>query len=83
MIALGQTAAQRFQSWTLHGLFQPGVLGLAVVIGLFSWFYPARVVRTLVLSLREQEFVEGGAHDGSAGLADHPTAICCPTFQAR
>ena len=40
VIALGQTAAQRFQSWTLHGLFQPGVLGLAVVIGLFSWFYP-------------------------------------------
>ena len=42
VIALGQTAAQRLQSWTLHGLFQPGVLGLAVVIGLFAWFYPAR-----------------------------------------
>ena len=67
VIALGQTAAQRFEYWTLHGVFQPGILALAVVIGLFSWFYPARVVRTLVVSLREQEFVEAahmvGARD--------------------
>ena len=65
VIALGQTAAQRFQSWTLYGLFQQGVLGLAVVIGLFSWFYLARVVRTLVLSLREQEFVEAAHMTGA------------------
>lgn len=65
VIALGQTAAQRLQSWTLYGLFQPGVLGLAVVIGLFAWFYPARVVRTLVLSLREQEFVEAAHMTGA------------------
>jgi len=68
VIALGQTAAQRFAYWTLHGIFQPGILALAVVIGLFSWFYPARVVRTLAVSLREQEFVEAahmvGAGDG-------------------
>jgi peptide/nickel transport system permease protein len=35
------------------------------VIGLFSWFYPARVVRTLVASLREQEFVEAAEMIGS------------------
>ena len=68
VIALGQTAAQRFQAWTMHGIFQPGILALAVVIGLFSWFYPARGVRTLVVSLREQEFVDAarmtGARDG-------------------
>ena len=44
------------------------MLALAIVIGLFCWFYPARVVRTLVVSLREQEFVEAahmvGARDG-------------------
>ena len=38
------------------------------MIGLFTWFYPARVVRTLVVSLRQQEFVEAahmiGARDG-------------------
>jgi ABC-type dipeptide/oligopeptide/nickel transport system permease subunit len=66
VIALGQTAAQRFEYWTLNGLFQPGILALAVVIGLFSWFYPARVVRALVVSLREQEFVEA-AHMVGAG----------------
>jgi peptide/nickel transport system permease protein len=66
VIALGQTAAQRFQYWTLHGIFQPGILALAVVVGLFSWFYPARVVRTLAVSLREQEFVEA-AHMTGAG----------------
>jgi ABC-type dipeptide/oligopeptide/nickel transport system permease subunit len=66
VIALGQTAAQRFEYVTLHGFFEPGIVALAVVIGLFSWFYPARVVRTLVVSLREQEFVEA-AHMTGAG----------------
>jgi peptide/nickel transport system permease protein len=35
------------------------------VIGLFSWFYPARVVRTLVVSLREQEFVDAAHMTGA------------------
>jgi peptide/nickel transport system permease protein len=68
VIALGQTAAQRFEGVTAHGFFEPGVLALSIVIGLFCWFYPARVVRTLVVSLREQEFVQAahmvGARDG-------------------
>ena len=67
VIALGQTAAQRFSAITVRGLFEPGVVALSVVIGLFCWFYPARVVRTLVVSLRDQEFVEAahmiGARD--------------------
>ena len=41
------------------------MVGLAVVIGLFSWFYPARVVRTLVISLREQEFIEAAHMTGA------------------
>jgi peptide/nickel transport system permease protein len=68
VIALGQTAAQRYAAYTLHGFFEPGVLALSIIVGLFCWFYPARVVRTLVVSLREQEFVEAahmiGARDG-------------------
>jgi ABC-type dipeptide/oligopeptide/nickel transport system permease subunit len=68
VIALGQTAAQRYEYWTLHGLLQPGILALAIVIGLFSWFYPARVVRTLVVSLREQEFVEAAHMVGARDL---------------
>lgn len=65
VIALGQTAAQRFEYVTAHGIFEPGVLAIAVVIGLFSWFYPARVVRTLVVSLREQEFVDAAHMTGA------------------
>jgi peptide/nickel transport system permease protein len=65
VIALGQTAAQRFENVTADGLFEPGVLALAVVIGLFCWFYPARVVRTLVASLREQEFMEAAHMTGA------------------
>jgi peptide/nickel transport system permease protein len=65
VIALGQTAAQRFENVTVHGFFEPGIVALAVVIGLFSWFYPARVVRTLVVSLREQEFVEAAQMTGA------------------
>jgi peptide/nickel transport system permease protein len=67
VIALGQTAAQRFAAVTMYGFFEPGVLALSVLIGLFSWFYPARVTRTVVVSLAEQEFVEAahmvGARD--------------------
>jgi peptide/nickel transport system permease protein len=65
VIALGQTAAQRFEQVTVHGVFEQGVFALAVVIGLFSWFYPARVVRTLIVSLREQEFVDAAHMTGA------------------
>jgi ABC-type dipeptide/oligopeptide/nickel transport system permease subunit len=45
-----------------------GVITLIIVFGLFSWFYSARVFRSIVLSLREKEFVEAarmiGASDG-------------------
>jgi ABC-type dipeptide/oligopeptide/nickel transport system permease subunit len=68
VIAIGQTIAMRFESVTLHGIFEPGVLALGIVIGLFSWFYPARVVRSLTISLREYEFVEAARMTGSREL---------------
>ena len=37
-----------------------------MVIGLFTWFYPARIVRAQVLSLREKEFVEAARMVGSS-----------------
>jgi ABC-type dipeptide/oligopeptide/nickel transport system permease subunit len=67
-IAIGQTIATRFESFTLHGLLEPGVLALGVMIGLFSWFYPARVVRALAQSLREYEFVEAARMTGASEL---------------
>jgi ABC-type dipeptide/oligopeptide/nickel transport system permease subunit len=68
VIAIGQTIAARFNNITLHGLFEPGVLGLGVMIGIFSWFYPARVVRALTQALREYEFVEAARMTGSSEL---------------
>ncbi|MBA3841466.1 MAG: ABC transporter permease [Actinobacteria bacterium] len=66
MIALGQTVAARFENVTLHGLLQPGVAGLGLIVGIFCWFYPARLVRALVASLKEQEFVEAARMIGAS-----------------
>ena len=68
LAAIVFTVGPRFGDITLRGLFQPGVLVLIVLIGAFSWFLPARIIRAQVLSLREHEFVEAarmvGAGDG-------------------
>jgi peptide/nickel transport system permease protein len=39
-----------------------------MVIGLFTWFYPARIVRAQVLSLREKEFIEAARMVGSSNF---------------
>jgi peptide/nickel transport system permease protein len=66
LIAMGQTVSDRIDFVTLGGLVDPGVVSLAVVIGVFTWFYPARVVRSLVLSLREREFIEAARAMGAS-----------------
>jgi peptide/nickel transport system permease protein len=68
LIALGATLGDRLDSITLGGLLSPGVFTLTMVIGLFTWFYPARIVRAQVLSLREKEFVEAARMVGSSNL---------------
>ncbi|MDQ2983149.1 MAG: ABC transporter permease [Actinomycetota bacterium] len=68
VIALASTVGQRLNNITLGGLFGKGVLTLVFVIGLFSWFYPARIVRAQVLSLREKEFVEAARMVGASDL---------------
>src|SRR5579864_2793289 len=56
-IALGSTVGPRLNGITL-GFLGKGVLTLVIVISLVSWFYPARIIRAQVLSLREKEFIE-------------------------
>lgn len=68
VIAIGQTIADRFDFLTLRGVFQPGVLSLAAVIGAFTWFYPARIVRAEVMSLRNQDFIEAARTSGASEL---------------
>jgi peptide/nickel transport system permease protein len=65
VIAIGQTIAERLEKVTLHGVLAPGVVALGATIGIFSWFYPARVVRALTASLREHEFVEAARMTGA------------------
>jgi len=64
VIALASTAGQRLNGITL-GFLAPGAVTLIIVIGIFGWFYPARIVRAQVLSLREKEFVEAARMIGT------------------
>jgi peptide/nickel transport system permease protein len=57
-IALGVTVSDRFSRYTAAGIFEPGVLSLAVFLGVFIWPYPARLARVQVLEIRERPFVE-------------------------
>lgn len=66
LVAIGYTVGPRFSDVTVRGLFQPGVLVLIVLIGVFSWFLPARTIRAQVLGLREQEFVEAARMTGAS-----------------
>jgi len=64
LILVGATLGPRLYGITL-GLLQPGVFSLVVVIGLFTWFYPARIVRAEVAALKEREFVESARMVGA------------------
>jgi peptide/nickel transport system permease protein len=64
VIALASTVGPRLDSVTL-GVFPPGVLTLVAIFSMFGWFFPARVFRAQVLSLREKEFVEAASMTGA------------------
>jgi peptide/nickel transport system permease protein len=68
VIAIGFVLSDRLQRITLGGHLAHGVISLIVVIGLFSWFYPARVVRAQVLTLRRSEFVEAARMVGGSSF---------------
>jgi len=48
------------------GFLAPGVFTLALIFTVFGWFYPARIIRGIVLSLREKEFVEAARMTGAS-----------------
>ncbi len=66
LVALGWSIRDRLDNVTLHHAFGPGVLALTLLIGLFSWFYPARIVRATVLTLRRQDFIEAARMVGAS-----------------
>jgi peptide/nickel transport system permease protein len=66
LIMIGSTSiGGGLDNMTLGGLLNRGVLSLALVIGAFTWFYPARLVRTQILALRQREFVEAAEMIGA------------------
>ena len=65
IIALASTIGSRLDNVTL-GVFPQGVITLVLVFTVFGWFYPARIIRAQVLSLREKEFVEAARMIGAS-----------------
>jgi ABC-type dipeptide/oligopeptide/nickel transport system permease subunit len=48
------------------GFLAHGVFTIALIFSVFGWFYPARIIRGVVLSLREKEFVEAARMTGAS-----------------
>jgi len=65
IIALASTIGSRLDNVTL-GVFGRGVITLVLVFWVFGWFYPARIIRAQVLSLREKEFIEAALMTGAS-----------------
>ena len=66
IIALAATIGERLNNITIFGLFGKGVVTLVLVFTVFGWFYPARIMRGVVFSLREKEFVEAARMTGAS-----------------
>jgi peptide/nickel transport system permease protein len=66
VIALASTAGERLDKITFGGAVGEGVVTLVLVFGLLGWFYSARVMRSVALSIREKEFVEAARMVGAS-----------------
>ena len=67
-VALASTAGSRLNSVTFGGLLGEGVVTLVLIFTIFGWFYPARIIRAKVFSLREKEFVEAAQMTGASDM---------------
>jgi len=65
IIALASTVGDSLNNITF-GIFGRGVFTLFLIFSIFGWFYPARIIRAVVLSLREKEFIEAARMTGSS-----------------
>lgn len=65
LVMVGSLFSYGLTRWTFGGLLNQGVFQLILIIGAFTWFYPARIVRTQVQALRRREFVEAAQMVGA------------------
>lgn len=67
LLGLGLGAACSVRG-CVKGLVQPGLATIIFIISIATWPYVGRIVRGLVLSLREREFVEAARALGASDL---------------
>jgi peptide/nickel transport system permease protein len=65
LVMIGSIFSRGLTDWTFQGLINQGVFQLILIIGAFTWFYPARIVRSQIMSLRHKEFVEAAQMVGA------------------
>jgi peptide/nickel transport system permease protein len=68
IVALASTIGDSLNNITFGGIFGRGVFNLFLILSLFGWFYSCRIMRSVVLSLREKEFVEAARMVGASDL---------------
>ena len=70
LIILAKMLSGRVPNFTFLGRsFSGSVVVIVVVIGITSWMYLARIVRSNVLSLKEQEFVTAARCTGASNFS--------------
>ena len=67
LLGLGLGAACEVRG-CVKGLVQPGLGSIIFIVSLATWPYIARIVRGLVLSMREREFVESARALGASDM---------------
>jgi peptide/nickel transport system permease protein len=65
LVMVSVRISDRLNPIGLSPVLPPGVLAEALLIGLFTWFYPSRLVRSQLLVLRDAEFVEAARMIGA------------------
>jgi peptide/nickel transport system permease protein len=66
IVALAATIGPQLDAITFRGLFSKGVVTLVLIFTIFGWFYPARIMRAQVLSIREKEYIEAARMIGAS-----------------
>ena len=67
LIAIRITLGDKLNAITF-GVLEPGVFTLVFIFAILGWFYPARIIRGVVLSLREKEFIEAARMTGAGDI---------------
>ena len=64
LVLVGASTFGSYLQGITFGVLNEGVFAVAFLVGLFTWFYPARLVRTQLVTLRRSEFVDASLAAG-------------------